>query len=88
MIGTAVAGETSIYQQGAGTRRIDRTYSIHYSLFTIYNAPDCPAGCCCGVGWTLYALADDRYWIGNASSARRIISPVCSSLTTLKAIGF
>jgi hypothetical protein len=35
MIGTAVAGETSIYQQGAGTRRIDRTYSIHYSLFTI-----------------------------------------------------
>gem|GEM_PF-2586972 len=30
MIGIAVAGETSIYQQGAGTRWIDRTYSIHY----------------------------------------------------------
>jgi hypothetical protein len=37
MIGTAVAGETSIYQQGAGTRRIDRTYSIHYSLFTMHR---------------------------------------------------
>ena len=30
MIGIAVAGETSIYQQGAGTRWIDRTYSIQY----------------------------------------------------------
>ena len=36
MIGIAVAGETSIYQQDAGTRWIDRTYSIHYSLFTIH----------------------------------------------------